>query len=501
MNAGAGLTRVVHEVRELDVGDRTSYSNGRLTAGEESVLDLLRNPAFAEVRLGCASPGDSVRIVGVLDAIQPCSKGPGGGGVFPGLLGIAMPVGRGETHILRGAAVLAAGYLPRAQEAVIDMSGPAAPLSPLAATHNLVVEWKPAEDADWGDVEVALRRGLVKVAAHLAEAALDAEPDAVEELAEPGGSNGNDKPRVGVVLNLQTQGKFKDVFVYGRSLSGGLPTVISPGELDDGAVVSGQYGHPALKNPTILHQTHPVVAALRASDERGAGGARAVSRARQSGGQGARLGPRRAAVQGARPRRCDRDQGGRWQRRRGRQPQARSARGGGDHGRRDPRRDGWARRDRAAARRPAGQGDRPRQHRQLRRADDAACRRARARPPQDRPARPGLDRRGHAARGRHLLRAEHARLGAPNLRGDRLLDEDRPLRQPVLRRHGRRGLRGHRPGAARRGRRARAQAGQPARRRARDRRDDPLRRRLRRLAPGVCRGAGRKGARSAEPRW
>jgi glycine reductase len=178
-----------------------------------------------------------------------------------------MPVGRGETHVLRGAAVLAAGYLPRAQEAVIDMSGPAAPLSPLAATQNLVVEFEPADDADWVDVDAALRRGLVRVAAHLAEAALDVEPDAVEELSEPGSSS-DGKPRVGVILNLQTQGKFKDVFVYGRSLSGGLPTVISPGELDDGAVVSGQYGHPALKNPTYLQQTHPVVAALRArSDE------------------------------------------------------------------------------------------------------------------------------------------------------------------------------------------------------------------------------------------
>jgi glycine reductase len=264
MRAEAGLTRVVHEVRQLNLGERTSYRAGQLTIGEQSVSDLLRDPALAEVRLACAAPGDSVRIVGVLDAIQPCSKGPGGGGVFPGLLGPAMPAGRGETHVLRGAGVLAAGYLPRAQEAVIDMSGPAAPLSPLAATHNLVVEWTPADDADWGDVDAALRRGLVKVAAHLAEAALDAEPDAVEKLSEPGGSSANGKPRVGVVLNLQTQGRFKDVFVYGRSLSGGLPTVISPGELDDGAVVSGQFGHPALKNPTYLHQTHPVVAALRA---------------------------------------------------------------------------------------------------------------------------------------------------------------------------------------------------------------------------------------------
>jgi sarcosine reductase len=268
MTAEAGLTRIVHEVNGLDLGDRTSYDAGHLTVGEDAVRELLDDPAFAEVRLGVASPGDSVRIVGVLDAVQPCSKGPGGGGVFPGLLGPAMPVGRGTTHVLRGAAVLAAGFLPRAQEAIIDMSGPAAALSPLAATHNLVVEWTPAEDADWADVDAALRRGLVTVAAHLAEAALDAEPDAVEELAEPGAQTANGKPRVGVILNLQTQGKFKDVFVYGRSLSGGLPTVISPCELDDGAVVSGQYGHPALKNPTILHQTHPVIAALRArSDE------------------------------------------------------------------------------------------------------------------------------------------------------------------------------------------------------------------------------------------
>jgi sarcosine reductase len=264
--AGAGLTRVVHEVRELDLGERTSYAAGHLTVGEEGARDLLRDPALAEIRLACAAPGDPVRIVGALDAVQPCSKGTGGGGVFPGLLGPALPVGRGETHVLRGAAVLAAGYLPRAQEAIIDMSGPAAPLSPLGATRNLVVEFTPADDAAWEDVEAALRRGLVRVAAHVAEAALDAEPDAVEQLLEPGASSG-DRPRVGVVLNLQTQGKFKDVFVYGRSLSGGLPTVIAPGELDDGAVVSGQYGHPALKNPTYLQQTHPVLAALRACDE------------------------------------------------------------------------------------------------------------------------------------------------------------------------------------------------------------------------------------------
>jgi sarcosine reductase len=263
---GDGLRRLVHEVGELVLGDETAYSAGRLTVSPAQAAALVADPALAEIRVACAAPGEPVRIVGPLDAAQPCSKGPGGGGVFPGFVGPAMPPGRGETHVLRGAAVVAAGYLPRAQEAVIEMSGPAAAFSPLSATHNLVLEFEPAADAPWEDVEAAVRRGLLRLAVHLADAALEAEPDAVEELPGPGvGAPG--LPRIGVVTNLQTQGRFKDVFVYGRSLSGGLPTVISPNELDDGAVVSGQYGHPALKNPTYLHQTHPVVAALRARDD------------------------------------------------------------------------------------------------------------------------------------------------------------------------------------------------------------------------------------------
>ena len=266
-HGGAGLRRHVHEVTELTLGDATGYAGGRLNVSGQEASELVADPALSDVRLVCASPGESVRIVGALDAVQPCSKGPGGGGVFPGFVGPALPPGRGETHILRGAAVLAAGYLPRAQEAVIDMSGPAAPLSPLAATHNLVIEFDPAPDASWEDVEAAVRRGLLRVAVHLADASLEAEPDAVEELPGQNEPAPEGRARVGVVTNIQTQGRFKDVFVYGHSLSAGLPTLISPTELDDGAVVSGQYGHPSLKNPTFLHQTHPVVAAVRESDE------------------------------------------------------------------------------------------------------------------------------------------------------------------------------------------------------------------------------------------
>ncbi len=258
-----GLRRVVHEVRAVALGPETRYEAGTLTISADEAGAILADPALGSVRVAWASPGDSVRIVKLLDAVEPRTKGPGGGGIFPGFLGPARVQGRGQTHVLRGASVVAAGFLPRAQEAVVDMSGPAAELSPLASTHNLVVEFTPAEGAAWERVDAALRRGLLGLAARLASAALDAPPDTAEDVPTVGPSAVGGLPRVGAVTNLQTQGTFKDVFVYGRSFADALPTLVDPNELDDGAVVSGQFGHPGLKNPTFMHQNHPVVEALR----------------------------------------------------------------------------------------------------------------------------------------------------------------------------------------------------------------------------------------------
>jgi glycine reductase len=263
----AGLDLHVHHVSALEPGSSTGYQDGVLTVGTEEAVTLLSHPALASVRVSCASPGDGVRLVKVLDAVEPRCKGPDGGPMFPGLLAPARAGGRGETHVLRGAAVIAAGFLPRAQEGVVQMAGAGAELSPLSGTHNVVIEFEPADGASWHEVDRALRLGALRLAVDLAQAALATPADAVEQLdgAVPPGRSG--LPRIAAVTNLQTQGPFKDVFVYGKSMAGSLPTVIDPGELADGAVVSGQYGHPGLKNPTFVHQNHPVVAALRNSRE------------------------------------------------------------------------------------------------------------------------------------------------------------------------------------------------------------------------------------------
>ncbi len=261
------LTRAVHQVRSVSLGPATAWRDGELVVSADEARALLSAPCMAEVKITWASPGDAVRIVKILDVVEPRTKGPAGAGIFPGWTvpapsSPAEPHGQGAVHVLRGAAVMVAGYLPRAQEAVVDMTGPAAALSPFGSTHNLVVEFTPTPDADWAEVDDALRRGSLVLAAHLAEAALDAPPDEVEELPGPGPVDG--LPRVATITNLQTQGAFKDVFVHGRSFNGQPPTLVDPGDLDAGAVISGQFGHPSLRNPTWAHQNHPVVNALRA---------------------------------------------------------------------------------------------------------------------------------------------------------------------------------------------------------------------------------------------
>jgi glycine reductase complex component B subunit alpha and beta len=261
------LRRMVHEVHTIEIGADTRYEQHQLVVGRDQAQALFADPALASVRVHLAAPGDRARIIAPLDVVEPRTKG-SAGGVFPGWMA---PVNRprgGDTHVLRGAAVLAAGYLPRNQEGLIDMSGPAADRSPFGRTNNVVVEFDRADDATWQEAEVALRRGLLRLAVHLADAAAGAEPDTIEELAPPHrpGTPTGGLPRVGVITNLQTQGAFKDVFVYGRSMAGSLPTLFDPAEIEDGAVVSGQYGHPALRNPTYVHQNHPVIAELRARD-------------------------------------------------------------------------------------------------------------------------------------------------------------------------------------------------------------------------------------------
>ena len=126
----------VFPLQRLVFASQTHYQNGTLGINRAALLNAIAEPrVIADIEIHLAHPGESCRIVHVLDAVPVMAKVEGRSTVFPGFFGPAMPAGDGRNHRLRGAAVLVCGTFPdptsgalSPAEVIIDMSGPAAPV-------------------------------------------------------------------------------------------------------------------------------------------------------------------------------------------------------------------------------------------------------------------------------------------------------------------------------------------------------------------------------------
>lgn len=264
------LQLTTFRVRRLALGDDTEWADSTLYISQDRLRDLLTgDPAIAGVDIDIAHPGDEARIVHILDAIEPRFKAEGRGRIFPGLLGPPDTAGEGRTLRLEGMAILAtakfpvaAGGLLQTREAILDMSGPAAPYSPFSATANLVVTFHPAPGIGNAEFDAALRLASLRAAEYLACSASDLSPDRAEtfELTPTDPS----LPRIVYLYQAQSQGTFADAYLYGRPIENMVPTILHPNEVMDGALVSGNYVYACFKNPTYLHCNNPVIQALYA---------------------------------------------------------------------------------------------------------------------------------------------------------------------------------------------------------------------------------------------
>ncbi len=254
-------------IQDIRFADASGIADGVLSVSEEAVRSLvLEDEKISHVEFSIAKPGESVRITPVKDVIEPRVKVEGRGGVFPGIISKVDSVGEGKTIALKGMAVVTAGPIVGFQEGIIDMSGPGAKYTPFSQTLNLVMVCEPVEGIKPHDYERAVRFAGFKVAAYIGELARDLTPEETEvyetcNLAE-GIKKYPDLPRVAYVQMLQSQGLLHDTYVYGVDAKQILPTILSPTEGMDGAIVSGNCVSACDKNPTYVHENNPVVADL-----------------------------------------------------------------------------------------------------------------------------------------------------------------------------------------------------------------------------------------------
>jgi len=258
------LTLRTFRIASARFGDVTRIRNGALEINKEEMTAFLnRDRLFASVDVQIVSPGEDVRIIHVMDAIQPRLKLSGGRTPFPGALGRVETAGTGETNVLDGVAVIQTGQRPGIQEGIIDMTGPGAAYSAFSQTVNIVLECTAPPEMTDLEFDQAARRVGLEAAVYLAEPTRDLNPDAMEVFdSGPGASQGKDLPGVVYICHLQSQGLFRDTFVYGEDARALLPTVLHPNEVLDGAVISGNYIIACQKNPSYFHMNNPVVREL-----------------------------------------------------------------------------------------------------------------------------------------------------------------------------------------------------------------------------------------------
>lgn len=257
-------------IKDVEFGEENKVENGLLTIDKEALLHKIKDDHRIEsIDLEIVRPGDNVRIMPVKDVIEPRCKIEGGD-VFPGFIGSEDLVGSGKTIALSGVSVVTTGEVVGFQEGIIDMSGPGADYTPFSKLINIVITCEVNEDLKSHVHEEVLRLIGLTAAKYIGEAGKNCEPDEVKnythspllEACELGG----DLPKVGYVYMLQTQGLLHDTYVYGVDAKEILPTIISPTEVMDGAIISGNCVSACDKNATYFHQNNPIIEELFARD-------------------------------------------------------------------------------------------------------------------------------------------------------------------------------------------------------------------------------------------
>ena len=254
-------------VGKLAFGAQTGVSGGVLTINKDELASLLlQDDRLSAVAVDVAHPGESVRIMPVKDAIEPRCKLEGPGEVFPGWIGDVENAGEGKTLVLGGMAVLTTGRVVAPQEGIVDMSGPGADYTPFSRTCNMVLSFDTAEDLEPHQREACYRIAGLKAAHYLASACKDAAADSVEAYDFPPLAEAMHQhpglPKVAYMYMLQSQGLLHDTWVYGVDAKRILPTMISPTELMDGAIISGNCVSACDKNNTYVHLNNPVLKSL-----------------------------------------------------------------------------------------------------------------------------------------------------------------------------------------------------------------------------------------------
>ncbi len=252
-------------VQNVVFGEKTVLEGTVLTINREEMARAIDPDGFfADVQIDIARPGEPVRIINIMDVMQPRCKEADEESPYPGMFSPMRLAGTGRTRVLRGVSVMQTGRRQGIQEGIIDMSGPGAAYSLFSSLCNVVLRCTPADpNAGNGDFDAATRKSLLAAALYLGRTARGQQPGRVQTFSTDAPADARLR-KVVYIYYLQSQGPLRNTFLYGKDVTSLLPTLLHPNEVLDGAIISGNYIIACQKNPTYLHLNNPVIRELYA---------------------------------------------------------------------------------------------------------------------------------------------------------------------------------------------------------------------------------------------
>jgi len=255
------------KIENIEFSENTSIKNRTLFINNEELCKCLKEDKnISEVEVKLARPGESVRIIPIIHIVEPRVKISGESNIFSGILGGVNTVGEGITNVLDGCAVMtSAKDIIHSTEGLVDMSGPGAKYSIFSKLNNVVILVNPINKLDKYQYEKSVRNAGLKTAEYLGKAATKIEPDEREVFEYDSIINAvhkyPDLPRV-VYVNMLISQRQIDNTIYGVDTKEILPTIISPTEVIDGAIVGGLTTVPCHRNTTYHQLNNPIILEL-----------------------------------------------------------------------------------------------------------------------------------------------------------------------------------------------------------------------------------------------
>jgi glycine reductase len=255
------------DIQDLQPGAKT-YARDRVLYVNLRELQeiILKDSRIKSVDAHLVYPGDRVRIVNLMDVVQPRCKIDKVEADFPGFIGRLQLAGEGRTRSLRGVGVLVSNPCTnRKYSALLDMSGLAAEMSRYGKMRHVHISPTIADGSEDRDFEDAVKIAGLKTAVYLARCAEGHPVDEVEvyELDIPNLHPKSSLPRIAYYYQLYSPQHdhlgISDPCFYGANVRGLTPTIIHPNEVLDGGVV-GAHTIRALDTYTI--QNHGVIKEL-----------------------------------------------------------------------------------------------------------------------------------------------------------------------------------------------------------------------------------------------